>query len=158
MHLVTLILTELSSATADVDLCGHPSSLGLLREKGERYPLPPAAPPALHPKHSTPASSSGPPRTPVFAASFFIEHRAEVHEACGSLGPVSWVGLSRPQEASVSGPRRLCATAQEAQSGAARPQREHVRLGCELLLRTIPGTGSKRHSDGTFRGSAALDP
>ena len=55
------------------------------------------------------------------------------------VGPVSWVGLSRPQEAVAPGPRRLGASAQEAQSGAARPQWEHVGLGCELLLRDDPG-------------------
>ena len=48
---------------------------------------------------------------------FFNENRAEVHEACGPKGPVSWVGLSRPQEAAASSPRRLGATAQDAQSG-----------------------------------------
>ena len=62
---------------------------GLLRKKGKRCPLPPA-PPALPPNYSTWASSSGPPRAPVFDASF---------------SSVSWVGLSRPQEAAASGPR-----------------------------------------------------
>ena len=49
------------------------------------------------------------------------------------------VGLSRPQEAAASGPRRLGASAEEAQPGATRPQWEHVGLGCELLLRDDPG-------------------
>ena len=49
------------------------------------------------------------------------------------------VGRVVPQEASASGPRRLGATVQEAQSGAARPQWGHVGLGCELLLRDGPG-------------------
>ena len=97
---------------------------GLLRKKGKRFPLPPAAPPALPPKYSTWACSSGPSRAPVFA---------------GSFSSVSWVGLSRPQLAAAPGPRRLGASAQEAQSGAARPHCEHVGLGCELLLRDDPG-------------------
>ena len=115
------------------------------------------------PKYSTWACSSGPPRAPVSAASFFIENRAEIHEACGSHGPVSWVGLSRPQEVAAPGPRRLGATAQEVQSGAAHPQWQHVGLGCELLRNDPQAPGSKRDSDGTFvvlplRGAAALDP
>ena len=60
----------------------------------------------------------------------FIENRAEVHEA--------W-RLSRPQEAAASGPRRLGASAEEAQPGAARPRWEHVGLGRELFLQDDPG-------------------
>ena len=94
---------------------------------------------------------------------FFIENRAEVHEACGSLGPVSWVGLSRPQEAAatvlvvLAPPRKKPYQEQHALTGNTSPSAASSSCG------TIPGTGSRRHSDGIFvvlplRGAAALDP
>ena len=111
----------------------------LLRKKGKRYPLQPAV--------QATRVASGVLNVGVFLWSsaraglrrfFFVEDRAEVREARGSQDPVSWVGLSHPQEAAASGPGRLGATAEEAQPGAARPQWEHVGLGlgCELLLRS----------------------
>ena len=66
--------------------------------------------------------------------------------------------MSRPQETAASGPRRLGATTQEAQSGAARPQWEHVSVGCEHLLRDDPGHRVEEAQRRHFRGSAALDP
>ena len=50
-----------------------------------------------------------------------------VHEAGGSQGSAPWVKLPHPQKAVAPGPRRLGATAEEAQPGATRPEREHVR-------------------------------
>ena len=121
------------------------SVCGLLRVKGKRCPLPPVAPPALPPKKSTWACYFRPARTGL-RCFFFVRNRAEVHEACGSQGPVSWVAAASS--------RRLGATAQEAQSGAARPQWEHVGLDYEFLLRDDPGTFVVL----PLRGAAAPDP
>ena len=65
---------------------------------------------------------------------FFIEHRVEVHEACGSQVSVSWVGLSRPQEAAASGPRRLGATRKKRKR---RNQERHALNGKHVALSRV---------------------
>ena len=114
------------------------------------------------PKCSTRACSSGHPHAPVFAASFSVKIVRRFMR-CGPQGPVSWVGLSRPQEAAASSPRRLSATARRAIKSST-PSMETRRL---RLRAPSAGRSWALGRRGTvmvllvvlpLRGAAALDP
>ena len=99
---------------------------GLLRKNGRRCPSRFAVPLASHPDGST---WTRPPRLPCAPASTASSSVKIERRFMGRVAQRVRVGLSHPQEAAA---RRLGASAQEAQSGAARPRREHVGLGRQV--------------------------
>ena len=145
----TVIGTPLR-ARRPVDLCGHPPSLGSYVRRVRGIPCRPRRHPRCSRKYSTWACSSGPPRAPVFAASFSLKierrfmRRVDLWvRSRGSGCPVHKKQLL-PVLVVLAPPRKKRSQEQHALNGNTSASAASSSCG------TIPGTGSKRHSDGSF--------